>query len=201
MTGLATNVLVVGSEVLSKVTNYKDRTSCILFGDGAGAAILRPTPEGGTGELLYMELGADGSGGESMILPAGGSRIPTTIETASDGLHFMKIRGREVFKFAVTKMRELIARGIEKCGLDPSDVALVIPHQSNARIVESAVKKLDIPMERVYLNIERFGNTSAASIPLALDEARKSGRVGRGDYVLLVAFGGGLTWASSVLRL
>jgi 3-oxoacyl-[acyl-carrier-protein] synthase-3 len=198
--GVAETILVVGAEVLSKVTNYTDRTSCILFGDGAGAAVLQATPEGGTGSILHLELGADGEGGESMIIPAGGSRIPTTLESASDGLHYMKIRGREVFKFAVSKMRELIDRGIRESGLKTSDVALVIPHQSNARIVESAVKKLEIPMERVYLNIDRLGNTSAASIPLALDEAHRSGLINRGDYVVLVAFGGGLTWAGSVIR-
>ena len=197
--GMMDKVAVVGSEVLSRVTDYEDRASCILFGDGAGAAILAPAREG-YGEILYSHLGADGSGAELMQTPAGGSLKPASHETVEGREHFMRIRGREVFKFAVETMRRLVADAMEQCNLKSEDVKLVVPHQVNFRIIESAVKKLDIPLERVYINIDRYGNTSAASVPIALDEARKEGLVGSGDHVILVSFGGGLTWASMVIR-
>jgi len=197
--GMMDKVAVVGSEVLSRITNYEDRTSCILFGDGAGAAILAPMREGG-GEILYSHLAADGSGADLMQTPAGGSLKPASHKTVEAREHFMRIQGREVFKFAVETMRWLVADAMEHCNLKAADVKLVVPHQVNFRIIESAVKKLDIPLERVYINIDRYGNTSAASIPIALDEARKEGLVGPGDHVILVAFGGGLTWASMVIR-
>lgn len=197
--GMMDKVAVVGSEVLSRITDYEDRVSCILFGDGAGAAILAPAWEG-YGEILYSYLAADGSGAELMQIPAGGSVKPASHETVDGREHFMRIRGKEVFKFAVETMRWLVADAMEKCNLKSEDVKLVVPHQVNFRIIESAVKKLDIPLERVYINIDRYGNTSAASIPIALDEARKEGLVGSGDHVILVSFGGGLTWASMVIR-
>jgi len=197
--GMMEKAAVVGSEVLSRITNYEDRRSCILFGDGAGAAIVAPA-EKGYGEILYSYLAADGSGAEMMQTPAGGSLAPASHETVDGREHYMRIRGREVFKFAVDTMRWLVADAMEHCALKPQDVKLVVPHQVNYRILESAVKKLDIPMERVYINIDKYGNTSAASIPIALDEARKEGLVGPGDHVVLVAFGGGLTWASMVIR-
>ena len=197
--GMMNKVAVVGSEVLSRITNYEDRTSCILFGDGAGAAIVEPAKEG-YGEILYCRLAADGSGAEMMQTPAGGSLKPTSHKTVEGGEHFMRIRGKEVFKFAVEIMRWLVADAMEHCDLSPADVKLVVPHQVNFRIIDSAMKKLDIPLDRVYINIDRYGNTSAASTPIALDEARREGLVGRGDHVILVAFGGGLTWASMVIR-
>ena len=197
--GMMDKVAVVGSEVLSRVTDYEDRASCILFGDGAGAAILAPAREG-YGEILYSHLAADGSGAELMQTPAGGSLKPASHETVEGREHFMRIRGKEVFKFAVETMRRLVADAMEQCNLKSEDVKLVVPHQVNSRILESAVKKLDIPLEKVYINIDRYGNTSAASVPIALDEARKEGLVGSGDHVILVSFGGGLTWASMVIR-
>jgi len=197
--GAARLALVVGSECLSKITDYTDRTSCILFGDGAGAAVLRSTENGERGILDFI-LGADGSGGELMILPAGGSRIPATHRSIDERLHYMKIRGREVFKFAVLKMVELVKASVERVGMSTRDIKLVIPHQVNTRILRSAAEKLGMPMEKIFINIDRYGNTSAASVPIALDEAHRAGQIGRGDLVVLVAFGGGLTWGSCLLR-
>jgi 3-oxoacyl-[acyl-carrier-protein] synthase-3 len=192
-------VLVIGAETLSKVVDYQDRTTCILFGDGAGAIVLG-AEQGGRG-VLYSRLAADGRGAELMNIPAGGSRMPASAETVAERLHFMKIRGREVFKFAVNSMVQLIEESLERCRLSSDDVALVIPHQVNERIIEAAMKKLELPREKYFVNIDRYGNTSAASIPIALDEARREGLLQEGDHVVMVAFGGGLTWASSVVRL
>jgi len=197
--GAARLALVVGSECLSKITDYTDRTSCILFGDGAGAAVLRSTGNEESGILDFI-LGADGAGGELMILPAGGSRIPATHRSIDERLHYMKIRGREVFKFAVLKMVELVKASVERVGMSTKDIKLVIPHQVNTRILRSAAEKLGMPMEKIFINIDRYGNTSAASVPIALDEAHRAGQIGRGDLVVLVAFGGGLTWGSCLLR-
>ena len=198
-TGSARNVLVVGTECLSKITDYTDRSSCILFGDGAGAAVLAPS-ENDQHAILDLILGADGSGGELMILPAGGSRVPISHKALDERLHYMKIRGKEVFKFAVLKMVELVEVSVKRAGLRLEDVKLVVPHQVNTRILASAAEKLGLPFEKVYVNIDRYGNTSAASIPIALDEARREGLINPGDLVVLVAFGGGLTWASCVIR-
>ncbi|MCH2571348.1 MAG: ketoacyl-ACP synthase III [Planctomycetes bacterium] len=197
--GRARNVLVVGAETLSKVVDYQDRSTCILFGDGAGAVILG-ADQTGRG-VLYSHLAADGSGSDLMKIPARGSACPTTESTVSEKLHYMKINGREVFRFAVHKMVELTQNAMDSCELSPDDVALVIPHQVNERIIESAIKKSQVPRDRYYININRYGNTSAASIPIALDEARQQGRIHSGDNVVLVAFGGGLTWASAVIRM
>jgi len=196
--GQCRNILIIGAEALSKVTDYTDRGSCILFGDGAGAAVLQPTTE--DKGVLFCRLLADGAGGDMMKLPAGGSRMPASPETVRDGLHYMEIHGREVYRFAVTTMRDLIQEAMAKCGLSVADVAMVIPHQVNMRILESATSKLGFPMEKVYTNIDRYGNTSAASVPLALHEARAEGRLKAGDTAIMVAFGGGLTWASAVVK-
>jgi len=192
-------VLVIGAECLTKITNYKDRSSCILFGDGAGAAVLEGA-EGDTSGLIGFKLGADGSGADFMITPAGGSRQPTTHETIDQRLHYMKIRGREVFKFAVNKMVELIQALLNENNLTIDEVRLVIPHQVNYRILSFAAQKLNMPMEKMYINIDRYGNTSAASIPIALDEALEKGLIKKGDLIALVAFGGGLTWGSCFIR-
>ena len=197
--GPARNVLVMGAETLSKIVDYQDRSTCILFGDGTGAVILGADQTGR--DVIYSHLAADGSGSDLMKIPAGGSAQPTTESTVSEKLHYMKINGREVFRFAVRKMVELTQNAIDSCGLSPEEVALVIPHQVNERIIESAIKKSNVPRDRYYININRYGNTSAASIPIALDEARQQGRVHSGDNVVLVAFGGGLTWASAVIRM
>ena len=196
--GGADKVLVVGAETLSKITDYTDRSSCILFGDGAGAVVLaRSDHDGG---LLHYRLGASGKGGECMILPAGGSRIPATVESIRNRLHYMKIHGREVYRFAVTKMTELCDLAVKGAGIEWDDVAVVIPHQVNLRILEASARRLDIDVGKYYVNIDRCGNTSAASVPIALDEARREGRFGDSDTIIFVAFGGGLTWACAVWK-
>jgi 3-oxoacyl-[acyl-carrier-protein] synthase-3 len=198
--GSCRNVLVVGTETLSRIVDYSDRGSCILFGDGAGAAILSATHEAGRG-LHYFRLYADGSNHELLHLPGGGSRYPASAETVAKGMHFMKLNGREVYRFAVTRLQELIQEAMTECGLTVDDVALVIPHQVNQRIIDSAVRHMNFPPEKVMSNLDRYGNTSAASVAIALDEAIRTGRIGAGDKILLVAFGGGFTWASAVLTL
>lgn len=197
--GVMNTVLVVGAEVLTRVTDYQDRGSCILFGDGAGAAILSST-EDPEHCILDTHMASDGSGGDLLILPAGGSRIPTSHETVEKRLHYMKIEGRAVFKQAVSTIVELVDESLQRCGLSRSDVNLIIPHQMNARIIESAAKRLEIPLEKIFMNLDKYGNTSAATIPIAMDEARRQGVLKPGDLVVLVAFGGGLTWASALVR-
>jgi 3-oxoacyl-[acyl-carrier-protein] synthase-3 len=199
-TGTYRNVLVLGAETLSRIVDYTDRGTCILFGDGAGAAVLSATREPGRG-LRYFRLYADGSQPELLCLPGGGSRHPASAQTIADKLHFMKLNGREVYKFAVTRFQELIQEALADCGLTVDDIALVIPHQVNQRIIDSAVRHMAFPPEKVMGNLDRYGNTSAASVPIALDEAMRTGRLRQGDNVLLVAFGGGFTWASAVLTL
>jgi len=192
-------VLVVGAEALSRFADPTDRGTCVIFADGAGAVVLEPTTSRGRG-LLYSVLHADGGGWDYIYVPGGGSRRPTTAETVRNRDHYIKMRGREVYKFAVEKMQWLLAHCMEQCGLTADDVDLVLPHQVNVRIIRSATEKVGLPMEKVYLNLERYGNTSAASIPLAMADARREGRLRPGATVLLVAFGAGLTWAGAVLR-
>jgi len=190
--------LVIGSECLTKMTDFTDRTSCIIFGDGAGAVVVGDSND--DSDVLYCNMGSDGGQADMMMIPAGGSRVPATHQTVDDRMHYMKIRGREVFKFAVRKMSDLMLEGMEKCGLTPEDVALVVPHQVNMRVIEPASQRAGIPIEKVFMNIEKYGNTSGASVPLALAEAVKEGRVERGDHIILVGFGAGLAWAVSVVR-
>ncbi|MGD0540742.1 MAG: beta-ketoacyl-ACP synthase III [Tepidisphaeraceae bacterium] len=193
------NVLVIGAETLSRITDYTDRSSCILFGDGAGAVVLSRSSEPGRG-LLYSSLHADGSGADAMkCIP--GSRFPLGQQMIADRQHFMKIKGREVYKFAVTKFEELIQEAMRACELSADQVKLIVPHQVNKRIIDSAMEKLGLPLEKAFVNIDRYGNTSAASIPIALDEAHRAGRFKVGDAVIFVAFGGGLTWANAVVRI
>lgn len=194
------NVLLIGSETLSRVTDYTDRGSCILFGDGAGAVVLRQCDDPKRG-VQYHRLCADGAGADFINIPGGGARNPASEQTLRDRMHYMKMKGRDVYKFAVTRMQELIADAMARCGLSIDQVKLIVPHQVNQRIIDSAVEKLGIPADKVYVNIDRFGNTSAASVPIALHEARLRGRVNKGDTVILVAFGAGLTWASAVVNL
>jgi len=194
------NCLIVGAETLSRFTDYEDRGSCILFGDGAGAVLLQPAAEPGKG-IQYSVMHADGTGWDFIWTPAGGSRVPASHETVDQRLHFLKMRGRDVYKFAIEKMQWLLADCMSACELTPDDVDLVVPHQVNIRIIKSATQRLAFPMEKVYVNIDRLGNTSAASIPIALDEATRAGRIGPGSTVLLIAFGAGLTWAGAVVRL
>ncbi len=196
--GMARNALVIGAEALSRITDYTDRRSCILFGDGAGAAVLRRSQNGG--ELLYSELGADGSKPNILIVPAGGVRNPASHQTVDARDHYMKLQGREVFRLAVNKLTELLLRIPERTSVTLDEIKMVIPHQSNIRIIQSAFERANLDVEKAYMNIGTVGNTSAASIPLALAEALEKGQLDRGDLVLLLAFGGGLTWASSLLR-
>jgi len=198
-TGQFKNVLVIGAETLSRITDYTDRSSCILFGDGAGAVVLKRSSDPGRG-LIYSSLHADGAGADAMkCIP--GSRFPLNQQMILDRDHFMKIKGREVYKFAVTKFEELIHEAMRACELTAQDVKLIIPHQVNQRIIDSAMEKLGLPSEKAFVNIDRYGNTSAASIPIALDEAYRTGRFKTGDAVIFVAFGGGLTWANAVARI
>lgn len=196
--GLSRNVLVIGAETLSRMTDYTDRGSCILFGDGAGAALLQPPRNGG--ELIYTEMGCDGSQPDLLNVPAGGTRWPTCHKSVNSGGHYIHLRGRDVFKYAVTKLGELLQRLPERTGISPDDIKLVVPHQSNMRIVRAAFERIGLDPTRAYMNIERVGNTSAASIPIALAEAIGEGLLDRGDLVLLLAFGGGLTWGCTLLR-
>jgi len=196
--GLADTVLVVGAETLSKITNYKDRSTCVLFGDSAGAAVIRPA-DPGTGFLSFY-LGADGAGGELIILPGGGSRLPASYETVERGQHYLQMNGREVYKFAVRVIPRAIEEAAERAGLGLDEIDWFIPHQANIRIIDAAAERLGQPREKFYVNVERFGNTSSASVPVALYEAVRSGRLQPGQLAVLVAFGGGLTWASCAIR-
>lgn len=196
-TGTYRNILVIGAETLSKITDYTDRNTCILFGDGAGAAVIQAGDEPG---LLAMEIGADGQGGELLVQPAGGSRNPASPETVAGHQHFIQMAGREVFKFAVRIMDESSRRVLEESGLEAGDIDLLIPHQANLRIIDSACKRLGIAREKVFVNLDRYGNMSAASVPVALSEAVSRGDIKRGDNILLVGFGGGLTWGAAVIK-
>ncbi len=196
--GRARNVLAIGAETLSRYVNMQDRTSCILFGDGAGAAVLQPFEDCQQGEILRATLGSDGSGFEFIHIPHGGAAIPHNHPDYDPDLHFITLRGREVYRFAVTKMVELIESMCE--GYERDEIALIVPHQVNRRIIESSLERLEWSADRCVINIDRYGNTSAASVPLALDEALREGRIKRGDLVVLVAFGAGLTWGATLLR-
>ena len=197
-TGMYRTALVIGAETLSKILNWEDRSTCILFGDGAGAAVLQPVEEG-YGFLSY-ELGADGSGGKLLMLPGGGSQHPASLESVENKLHTLRMAGNEVFKFAVRIMGETALKALDKAGLQKEDIDLLVPHQANIRIVDSAVKRLGIDPERVVINLDRYGNMSAASIPVALDEAARGGRLKYGDNLLMVGFGAGLAWGATVLK-
>jgi len=199
LSGQARTVLVTSAEILSSITDYTDRSTCVLFGDGAGAAVIQASDQPNTG-LLYTTTYADGAGGELMLLPAGGSRRPPSHETVDQRLHYMQIRGREVFRFAVEKMEALIDECLKVCGLTPADVRLVIPHQVNKRIIDAATGRMGFPPEKVFVNIHKYGNTGGASVAIAHDEARRQGVLGPGDVAILIAFGGGLTWAGAVIR-
>ncbi len=198
--GLYRRIIVIGVDTLTRFSDYTDRGSCILFGDGAGAAILEATDRADKG-IQYLNLGADGRGWDFIHVPAGGSRNPATSKTVDEGMHYIKMRGRDVYKFAVQKMGYLLQDAMTACNLTVDDVDLVVPHQVNQRIIESATSKLNFPMEKVYVNIAKYGNTSGASIPLALDQARREGRIGENATVLMVAFGAGLTWAGAVVKM
>lgn len=190
-------VLVIGSETLSRIADPDDRATCVLFGDGAGAVVLTPSPEP---SLLAWDLGSDGSAAGLLWVPAGGSRLPTTAQTVADGSHWMRMEGQEVFRRAVRAIVDSAAVTLARAELSAEDIDLFIPHQANLRIIEAAQARLGIPGDRVMVNIDRYGNTSAASIPIALAEAAEAGRLHRGDRVLLSGFGAGMSWASAIIR-
>jgi len=199
-TGMYKKALTIGAETLTRFADPEDRRTAVLFGDAAGAAIVTPTDAPGAG-ILYSDLGCDASCTEHIWVPAGGSRLPASAATVAERLHYMRMRGREVYKFAVVKMQELIDAALEATGLSPSDLKMIIPHQSNLRIIESVRDRLGLPREKVAINIDRYGNTSAASVIMALDEGRKNGRLKEGDLILMIAIGAGLTWAVMIVRL
>ncbi len=196
-TGLYKNALVVGVEVLSSITDWQDRNTCVLFGDGAGAAVLAPVRSGG---ILSGYLGSDGSQTELLMLPAGGSRYPATHETVDNRMHYLKMHGNEIFKLAVNIMTDAAQTALKQAGLECKDIDLVIPHQANIRILLAMAKKLNLPQEKIYFNIEKYGNMSSASTATALCQAVKEGRIKKGDIVLLDAFGAGLVWAACVIK-
>lgn len=196
--GVMNKVLIIGAESMSRILDYTDRTSCILFGDGAGAAVIGA--DASQGEILHVSMGADGSGAPLMRVFAGGSRRPVDQEALDQRLHKLKMRGNETFKFAVSAFRSLVERQMEACDFGPDELGVVIPHQVNYRIIETALKKLEVPEERIFMNLEKYGNTSGASVGIALDEARREGRIPKGKYCSLIAFGAGLTWGSALLR-
>jgi 3-oxoacyl-[acyl-carrier-protein] synthase-3 len=196
--GLYKKVLVIGAETVSRITNMTDRDTAILFGDGAGAVVLGELPEGYG--LLGSDLGADGSKHHVLKVPAGGSRMPASEETVRNRLHTIQMDGFSVFKFAMRAMGDSALRALTAAGLNPGQLDLLVPHQANLRIIEAAAGRLDLPMEKVVVNIERYGNTSSASIPIALDEAVADGRIRRDDTIVLTGFGAGLTWASCAVR-
>lgn len=196
--GIYKSVLVVGSEILSRIIDWSDRTTCVLFGDGAGAVVLQPTMD--KRGIMSVHLHSDGSMKDLLYLPGGGSRNPASKRTIEKGLHYIKMKGNETFKIAVRNLEEVALEAIIANNLKPSDINLFIPHQANLRIIQAIAKRLNIPMDKVLVNIDRYGNTSAASIPIALDEAVNEGRLKEGDLILMEAFGGGLTWASALVR-
>ena len=199
-TGVHKNVLVLGAETLSRFIDYTDRNTCILFGDGAGAAVLSRAEEGSDSRLLDHYLRSDGGGTDLIIMPGGGARRPASYDTVDGKLHFLSMQGNDVFKFATKSMQTLIETAIERNELSVDDLDLVVPHQVNSRIIDTVLRKVDIPEEKIYLNLQRYGNTSAASVPMALHEAVEEGRVQPGNLVLLVAFGAGLTWGYNLVR-
>lgn len=196
--GMHERILVVGAEVLSKFTDWHDRSTCVLFGDGAGAVILEGTKE--RRGIYSTHIYSDGNLSELIILPGGGSRHPASAQSIRRKLHFMKMKGNETFKVAVRTLEEVALLTLEANNITPSQLSLLVPHQANIRIIMATAKRLGIPEEKIFMNIHKYGNTSAASIPIALDEAVRTGRIHDGEYVLLEAFGGGLTWASALLR-
>ncbi|MGD0274146.1 MAG: beta-ketoacyl-ACP synthase III [Gaiellaceae bacterium] len=194
--GLARQVLVIGADTISRIVDWSDRATCVLFGDGAGAVVLEPVESGG---FHAFELGADGAGGMELYMPSGGSRRPASAETVAAGEHFVRMNGREVYKFATRVLLSSARAALEVSGKSIRDIDLYVPHQANLRIIEHAAKKLEIEEERVFVNVDRYGNTSSASIPLALGDARAEGRLKDGTLVLMTGMGSGLTWGSSVI--
>ncbi len=197
-TGQIRYALVIGAEVLTKYVDYTDRGTCVIFGDGAGAAVVGPVPEGKG--ILATKIRSDGRYEDQLFAPGGGTKLGTTHQTIDEGQHFFKMKGNELFKVAVRSMADISAEVLEKAGLTVDDVDLVIPHQANQRITDAVASRLGVPDEKVYSNIAEMGNTSSASIPIAIDECIQSGKIKEGSLVLLTAFGGGVTWGGTVIR-
>jgi 3-oxoacyl-[acyl-carrier-protein] synthase-3 len=191
-------ILLVGTEIMSRFTDWEDRSTCVLFGDAAGAVVVEPTKE--DRGIKSIDIHSDGSMWNLLYMPGGGSKYPSSADTVRKRLHFMKMKGNETFKVAVRTLENLVVDTLKANKLKPSDLTLLIPHQANLRIIKATAQRLKLPMDKVIVNIDKYGNTSSASIPVALDEALKDGRIRKGDYILLEAFGGGLTWASSLIK-
>jgi len=196
--GLYNRVLVIGADTLTRFVDYTDRTTCVLFGDGAGAVVLEATEE--PRGLLSTVLGADGAGNKHLYIPGWGAFVPESAGIFPEYRPYLQMNGNEVFRFAVRVMGDAAAEAVEKAGLDFSDIGMLIPHQANARIIEAAARRLDLPKDKVWMNLDRFGNTSAATIPIALCEVEASGKLTEGENLVFVAFGGGLAWAAGVVR-
>jgi len=196
--GAYENVLVIGAETMSRWIDWTDRNTCVLFGDGAGAFLLQAKDE--PGGVLSFALGTDGSGSELLIIPGGGSRNPPHWASTTNGMCYLKMQGREVFRFATRTMGRVAKEAIEAAGLTPDDIEWIVPHQANLRIIQATARALDIPMERVFVNIHKYGNTSSASVPIAICEAVEEGHIRPGDHLVIVAFGAGLTWGAAVLQ-
>ncbi|MBE0477585.1 ketoacyl-ACP synthase III [Candidatus Aerophobetes bacterium] len=196
--GTYETILVVASETLSKITDWEDRNTCVIFADGAGAGVLRPSED--ESGIISIYLGADGEGADIVGVPAGGSRMPASIKTVEERQHYMKMKGNELFKRAVKVMVEAADKAIKEAGLTYKDIDFFIPHQANIRIIQAVAKRMSIPMDKVYVNLQECGNMSAASIAVALDQAIEEGKVKKGDKILFSCFGGGLTWGSMLIK-
>lgn len=197
-TGASKRALVIGAEMFSRFTDWTDRSTCVLLADGAGAVIVEPTKkdEG----IQIIDIFSDGTMWDFIHMPAGGSQMPVTEDVIKKRLNFIKMRGNETFKVAVKTLEEVVDATLKKAGITSSELSLLVPHQANIRIIQAMAKRLSLPMEKVMVNINKYGNTSAASIPIALDEANEQGKIKRGDYVMLAAFGAGLTWGASLIK-
>jgi 3-oxoacyl-[acyl-carrier-protein] synthase-3 len=196
--GVYKSALIIGSETLSRIIDWADRTTCVLFGDGAGAVVLQAGNS--NSGILSTALGSDGSGGDLLFMPAGGSREPASHRTVAEGKHYLRMRGREVFRFAVRAMPAATRLVLDEAGLTTKDLKLIVPHQANQRIIQASAKALGIPEDRIYSNLDRYGNTSAASVPIALCDAVAEGLLERDDVIVFVGFGAGLTWAAAAIR-
>ncbi len=198
-TGVCEYVLVIGADILSKVIDFTDRNTCVLFGDGAGAIVLGPAANEDEG-IFDALIGADGGGADYITIPAGGTRMPTTVKTVEDRLHYVKINGKEVFKFSTKIVGDMIEQVLVRNNLKLEDVKLIIPHQANIRIIESAAKRFNCPLDKFYINLDRYGNTVAGTIPIGLHEALGEGKINKGDIVQLAGYGGGLTWGLVAMK-
>ncbi len=199
LSGSYKNIMILGAETISKTVDWSDRNTCVLFGDGAGAAVVQAGDDNRRG-IIDIRLYTDGSFADLLVMPAGGSRLPASHKTITEGLHHIKMKGNEIFKIAVRNLTESAQTILKDNGFTIEDVALFVPHQANSRIIQAVANALSLPLDKVYSIIHKYGNTSAASIPIALDEAARNGRLKRGDLVLLSAFGSGLAWAAALIR-